>query len=303
MSREPLRPDDIQSAIMSDGAEIRLRRFAHPTGPRLAITHGNGFAVDGFRVFWEPLLKDFDVVLFDMRNHGMNPPSRAVNHHYPQLADDVAHIRAAIDTHWGKRQTVGIFHSMSSRSAMKQAVDGEWIWDALVLFDPPNVPLRGHRLYEKMRRFENRLVEYALNRQEEFETVEELVENYRTAPGSKSWLPEAQEDMARAVLRPKEGSGYELACRRECEASIYLEALKLDLWPNASEFGGPFIMICADPSVEKGSPTAEPNRALAEEGGYEYAVVPGSGHLLQIEKPAECVAIVRDFLTRYGITA
>lgn len=303
MSREPLRPDDIRSAFMSDGAEILLRRFTHATGRRLAITHGNGFAIDGFRVFWELLLKDFDVVLFDMRSHGINPPSTAANHHYPQLADDTARIRAAIDEHWDKRPTVGVFHSMSSRAAMKQAVEGEWLWDALVLFDPPNVPPRGHALYEKMRRFEHRLVEYALNRQEEFSSVEEMVESYRTAPASKRWLPEAQQDMAGAVLRARPGGGYELACRRECEASIYLEALTLDLWPKAEEFGGPFIMICADPDMEKGSPTAVPNKALAEEGAYEYAGLPGTGHLLQIEKPVECVALVRDFLTRYGILA
>lgn len=301
MSRPLPVPAEIRRATMSDGAEILLRRFAHPTGPRLAITHGNGFAVDGFRVFWEPLLADYDVVLFDMRGHGMNPPGVAANHHYPQLAEDVRTIRAAIAAGWDARPTVGVFHSMSSRAAMKQAVEDGWIWDALVLFDPPNVPLRGHPLYEKMRRFETRLVEFALNRQEEFASVAELVESYRNAPASKGWLPQAQEDMARAVLRDREGGGYELAFRRECEAAIYLEALTLDLWPHAREFGGPFIMICADPDMERPSPTAIPNRALAEEGGYDYAAVPGTGHLLQIEKPAECVAVMTDFLARHGL--
>ena len=44
---------------------------------------------------------------------------------------------------------------MSGRTAMKHAVEIGWRWDALVLFDPPNVPPTGHPLYKAMEVFEN----------------------------------------------------------------------------------------------------------------------------------------------------
>lgn len=292
-------PDEAVRVAMSDGVELAVSRYAHPSGPRLVISHGNGFAIHGYRVFWEPLLADFDVVLFDMRNHGQSDTNGADGHNYQQMARDIKTVRDAVEEKWGRRPTAGVFHSMSSRAAMKQAVEGDFIWDALVLFDPPNVPLKGHPLYEKMRRFETRLVEYALNREDRFESIEAMVESYRAAPGSRTWLPQAMEDMAKAVLRPG-SDGFELLCRRELEASIYLAALTLELWPTAEQIGGPVTMICADPEMEKGSPTAVPNMALCTEGGYDYRSVPGTGHLLQIERPDACREAMLGFLSSRG---
>lgn len=295
MSREELRPAATFTAEMTDGAGIVLRRYGNPDRPRLMITHGNGFAIDGYRVFWEPLLNDFDVVLFDMRNHGWNKPTGQDGHNYFQLAKDVGSIRNAAGEAWGEKKTVGVFHSMSGRAAMKHAVEMDWVWDALILYDPPSVPFPGHPEYEAMRIFELKLVEFAANRPNRFKSVDELVQLYREARGSSHWLPQAQEDMAHAVLR-KSGDGYELACRREIEASIYLAALTLDLWPSTSHFGGPTKLIGADAEMKSNTPTARANRALALEGGIAYEGVPGTGHLLQIEKPAESREAMLSFL-------
>ena len=60
---------------------------------------------------------------------------------------------------------------------------------------------------------------------------------------------------------------------------------------------GPVKLIGADPDLTGAPPTALTNRALAIENDYDYAFVPGTGHLLQIEKPAECTRIVEQFLS------
>ena len=44
---------------------------------------------------------------------------------------------------------------------MKHAIEIGWRWDALVLFDPPDVPPHGHPLYAAMEVFENKLTEWA----------------------------------------------------------------------------------------------------------------------------------------------
>ena len=57
--------------------------------------------------------------------------------------------------------------------------------------------------------------------------------------------------MARSVLRKSPGgAGYELVCAPENEAAIYAQALTLDLWPKAIEFGGPVKLVGCDPNFE-----------------------------------------------------
>ena len=289
-------PSDAFTLAMDDGARILIRRGGNPDGVRLFISNGNGFAIDGYRVFWEPLLRDFDVVLFDMRNHGRNEPCGADGHHYKQLAKDLGTVFHGVDARLGHKRSVGVFHSMSARAAMKHAVEMEWVWDALLLFDPPNVPPRGHEQYETMRTFELRLVEWAVSRQDGFSSPEELHQIFATNRAQSRWTPQSRQDMAKAVLRPDGTGRYTLTCRREYEASIYLAALTLDLWPAAKAFGGPVKLIGADPDAKGSPPTGAANRALATEGGYEYEAVPETGHLLQIERPEACREAMLSFL-------
>jgi pimeloyl-ACP methyl ester carboxylesterase len=295
-------PSRIETARMDDGAEILLRRFANAGKPRLAITHGNGFAIDGYRVFWEPLLADFDVVLFDMRNHGRNPPAGGDGHNYRQFARDVATLRSEIDRAFGARPVAGVFHSMSARSAMKQAAENVAAWDALVLFDPPNVPPLGHPCYAPMKRFEEKLIQYSLNRPDRFGSVEEAIAIYSDNKGTRSWVSGAAAEMARAIIRPcdEPDAAFELACRGEFEATIYLGALLLDLWPGADTLGCPSILIGADPEKDPNAPTAKTNKALADEGGYRYMAIAGTGHMLQLERPEECRAAMLAFLGEFG---
>jgi pimeloyl-ACP methyl ester carboxylesterase len=191
---------------------------------------------------------------------------------------------------------------MSARTAMKHAIEIGWRWDALMLFDPPDVPLKGHPLYEAMEIFENKLTEWAKGRRRKFNSVEELVEEYRASRATRNWVPGMHELMASSVLRKSpDRNGYELVCAPENEANIYAEALTLNLWPKASEFGGPVKLIGCDPNF-KGAPATGPaNQALGLEGGYDYGFVEGTGHLLQIEKPDECIRLTLEFLGKHGL--
>lgn len=294
-------PTDLFHATMTDGARILIRRGGNPDGVRLFLSHGNGFAIDGYRVFWEPLLQQFDVILFDMRNHGRNEPAGGDGHNYLQFAKDIGSIFHVVDRRLGHRPSVGIFHSMSGRSAMKHAVQMEWVWDALVLFDPPDVPPPGHEQYESMRAFELRLMVWALDRQDSFTSPTDLRQSFDANRAQSRWQPQARADMADAILRPSGDGGYVLSCRRELEASIYLAALTLDLWPRASEFGGPVKLIGADPNLNYAPATAAANRALAADGGYEFEFVPDTGHLLQIERPDACREAVLSFLRKHSL--
>jgi len=287
---------------LEDGAAIRIRRHGNPNGVRLLLAHGNGFATDGYYPYWRHLICKFDLLVFDFRNHGQNVPVLPANHNYAQLSRDLECVVREVRARLGQKPTAGIFHSMSSRTAMKHAIEIGWRWDALVLFDPPNVPPPGHPIHEAMVIFENRMIELARKRRRRYNSFEKLAQDYRKSRAGRLWVEGAHELMARSVLRrAPDGNGYELVCAPENEATIYAEALTLNLWPKASEFGGPVKLICCDPASEGRPAIGAANRALAIEGGYDYSFVPGTGHLLQIEKPEECARLTLEFLAKHGL--
>lgn len=289
---------------MDDGVPIRIRQHGNPDGVRLFVSHGNGFAIDGYLPFWGPLQDRFELIIFDFRNHGQNPRSPGDRHNYLQFTHDLESVYQGVTGRLGAKTSVGVFHSMSGRTAMKHAVEVGWRWDALVLFDPPNLPLEGHWHYEAMRMFEHRLIEWALNRTPHFKEPAELARDYSENRGHSRWVAGTHALMADAVLRKDEEAGdWALVCQRELEAAIYLEALTLNLWPRYEEYGGPVLTIGADPDRKGNPPTGRANKALHDEYGYPYEAIADTGHLLQIEKPEACIEAMIRFLDANGIGA
>lgn len=295
-------PHQVFDLTMDDGARMTVRRHGNPDGIRLFLSHGNGFAVNGYLPFWGPLQEDFDLALFDMRNHGENPRTGGDGHNYRQFSSDLERIFQGVTDKLGHKTSVGVFHSMTARTAMKHAVEIGWRWDALVLFDPPSVPPVDHWHYDAMRVFEKRLLDWAMDRTPRFNDPADLARDYADNRGHSRWVPGAHQLMAEAILRKDEGKDdWALVCRRELEAAIYLEALTLDLWPEADAFGGPTMLIGADPEMKGAPPTGRANRALHEENGITYEAIPGTGHLLQLEKPEACRTAMHRFFKESGI--
>ena len=109
--------------------------------------------------------------------------------------------------------------------------------------------------------------------------------------------------MAKALLKQDAATGqWTLSCRREFEASIYLEALTMDLWPHGDQFDGPTIIIAADPEI-KWPPTGLVNKILCEENNIPVAFVPETDHMLQIEDPEGCRRELIKFLDQHGLAA
>ena len=293
-------PNATAHIALSDGSAIIVRRHGNPDGPRLYFSHGNGFAADAYFPFWRELLSGFDIVLFDFRNHGWNERSDPARHRYAQMVHDLDAVVTQAEAAFGDKPAVGVFHSMSARTAMKHAVELGWRWRALVLFDPPNVPPASHPLYPAMEIFEQRLVAWAGMRRELFADPSELAAEYHRSRTSSAWVSGAQELMAQSVLR-KDADGWRLVCAPALEAAIYGEATTLNLWPMASQFGGPTKLIGADPQMKGGPATGPANRALGLENGFDYVSVPGTGHLLQIERPEQCLAEMLGFLRQNDI--
>jgi len=289
-------PNETVELRMEDGATIRIRRHGNPNGPRLALSHGNGLAIDGYVTFWKLFCDRYDVLLFDIRNHGQNPYHGPDGHNWSRFVSDAEAIYEGICSRWGRKPTAGIFHSLSAVIAIGQAVEVGPRWDLMVLFDPPLPPPKGHSLYVPYVEEQEELSRRSVRRIERFKDPLELAERLRRNPRFSRWRPEAYEAVARATLRPTSDGDYELCCPRELEARIYATSPTLGLWEKIPKLSVPVKLVCADLATRDESIVCLLGRALHEEFGIGYEMVTGAGHFLQLEQPERCAQAVERFL-------
>lgn len=290
----------VLAVASEDGAVLRARRHGNPRAPRLFVSHGNGFGIDGYCHFWRRFLADFDVVLFDMRSHGQNPRADPAHHDYAHMVEDLDALCRAVADEFGAKPAAGLFHSMSAQCAMLQALAGRPQFEALVLFDPPNVPAPGHPVRAAMVAYEHKLAGWARHRRAQFDDPDELAREYARTRSGRTWPEGTAELMTRTVLQADPQGGWALACPRELEASMYLQGIPLGLWPRREQIGVPAMLVGADPERAYPAATGLSNRALGEEGAFDYCAIPGTSHLLQLEEPAACAEAALDFLEVIG---
>lgn len=289
-------------AKMHDGALIHIRQHGTPAGPRLFLSHGNGMAIDGYFPFWGPLRDRYEVIVFDFRNHGHNPPHTREGHVMENFVSDLEAVWNVVNRELGPRPAAGLFHSLSGVTAAMHALEHGHRFDALVLFDPPVYPREGHSIQFLQHADKDSLASRAARRPERYKDPMDLAKQF--ARRFKKWAPEAYELMARATLRHDRASGdWVLACPREYEAHVFSSNLNPTLWIRMANFPVPVKLICGDPNLEDVMPPALIGKALAEEHGLEYEAIAGTTHFLQIEEPEKCMRAAESFLAQHGLAA
>lgn len=288
-------PHSTFDAVMDDGGVIMLRRHGNLSGPRIILSHGNGLAINGYFPYWGLFLADFEVVVFDFRNCGENPVQDGA-HGYDRFLADFDTIYDAIDAEFGRKPQIGAFHSMSSRANLKYALDGNRRLDGMVVFDPPMVPPRGHPLHDRMDGEERVLCRWAETRPDGFGDPAEQAALFRKSRMLASWVDGAYDLMARSILRLDATTGkWMLVCSGAREAEIYRQNAELNIWPDATEFPMPVLVVASDPDSKIPSAPGHACRALRDECGWVYECVPGTGHFLQIQEPERCAELTRRF--------
>ena len=285
-----------------DGAVIRVRRHGNPDGPRVMVSHGNGFATNGYFPFWRHLMADYDLAIYDQRSHGENPRHDFERHQVDTFAGDLRQLLEEIPTAFGSKPTCGVFHSLSAIVATAHAIREPWPWQSLVLVDPPYCLPPGHALYPATLEAEVELSSRAEERQNTFDTIEELADKYRHSRMMGRWVEGAYVEMAQALLRKTE-FGFELACPPRYEARIFRDNSTLNLTPHLPGFPDVVLYLCADPEREAARGPARINKALHDEHGLQYEAMPGTTHMLQLEQPEAFAARVQGFFAECGVGA
>ena len=286
---------------LDDGGGAIVRRHGNGSGPRLVLSHGNGLAIDLYLPFWSQLLDDFDVFLYDLRNHGWNGLGPLGSHNIPAFVRDQSRVLEAVDQNFGAAPKIGVFHSLSAlisllslSPVLSSAEASANRFETLVLFDPPVFrPGMSERLFDE--RVE-RVAQHARKRQWRFESLDEFVamlgrsQNHSRVPGSVLEL------MARTTLRKSaDGECFELRCPPGYEAQIIEYTRSYSGLVNFADLPCPVKVLGADPTL----PFAYlPTLDLADMEVIEYDFLPGATHFLQLEQPSKCVATVREYLAK-----
>ena len=290
-------PGPLESLEVSvdERTSVTVRRHGNPDGPRLVLSHGSGLAIDLYYPFWSLLADQFDLVVYDFRNHGWNPVGDRGSHNLSVFVSDNERIFRAIDHHFGNKPRIGVFHSISALTVLLQASNAGF--SALVLFDPPlckpgfsEASLDSHS---------ERLAKFIRQRASKFESRMQFTTLLRYAPQFDHVLPGVTDLVSQTTLRDcSSGTGYELCCPPEYEAQsiehIYAWAVLVDF----EKISCPIKVIGADPTLPY---SFLPTTTLDEVASLDYDFVPECTHLLQLEQPEVCVAMMLAFLETLGL--
>ena len=288
---EPLSTCDVR---LDDSTVTTVRRHGNPSGPRMVLSHGNGLAADLYYPFWSLLAGEFDLTVYDVRNHGWNSVGAQRDHNIPTLISDHDIVLDAIARAYGDKPTVGVFHSLSTLVPLLSLSEP---YAALVLFDPPLCKPGASQI--ELHEAAERAAATIRKRGHRFKTREAFAEFLGLVPTFARVVPGVHELMARTTLRKSASDErYELRCPREYEAQLmdyarsFFPLLDLDL------LYCPTKVIGGDPTVRN---AYLPTFDLGQVSVVDYDFVPDATHLLQLEEPEECAALLREFLASLGI--
>ena len=188
------------------------------------------------------------------------------------------------------------FRSLSAIVALHQVTTGHG-FDAIVLFDPPLIPLGGFPA--DLQGMGSHIGAITRKRRNRFDSVEEFVDSLRGDAVFGRVPHEVLNLFARTTLRhARDGVGFELRCPPEYEAQIVEHLFSWALTVEFREVRCPVKAIGSDPTVTY---SFLPSTDLAVLVGLDYDFVPETSHLLQLEAPESCVALMVGFLKERGL--
>ena len=289
------KPDEVFLVNLNDSAEIKVRRYANDGKPCLILSHGNGFAIDAYAPFWDPLRKNYELCVYDQRHHGWNDPAPTQKTGFELFADDLDKIITRLREIYKSVPLFGIFHSLSAVAALLHATTYNKQLDALIVFDPPLQPPKGHALYQLAHNFEMKLSAWSSKRQNEFLSPDELAGQFLESRSLSGWISGAHYLMAKSILR-QEDDRWHLICSPKIESQIYLDNANLIIWDFYSKVNIPIAIINADPKHPAGQAPAQVCTSLTNEIPIPSRLINNTTHLLQIEKPQECRRALHELL-------
>ena len=245
--------------------------------------------------FWALLEDEFDLVVYDLRNHGRNLIGDIADHNIPNMVLDHDRVLGAIAQQFGDKPPIGLYHSVSALIALLSPARCAQ-YQALLLIDPPIT--KAGRDYQEFEAAAERAAAMARRRADDIPTKIQMVEVLSVVPLYKRLVPGAYQLIADTTLRPNhDRDGFTLRCPKEYEARIMEYAGAFAVAVDLESIQCPIQVIGADPTIPF---SYLPSLDLSDIARVNYDFIPDTTHFLQLEQPQECIAMMRQFLGKIG---
>ncbi len=137
------------------------------------------------------------------------------------------------------------------------------------------------------------LASRSIKRRNSWDTEDELRSYLRSKKMFEKWDEEMMDLYIRYGIITGDGGGLSLMCNPRHEASLFMGGLHFDPWPVLPNMRCPVLVVEGETS-ENRSFIDLPTIAAAIPQGH-YRLIPGAGHLIPQELPAEVAKIIGDF--------
>lgn len=278
----------VKNFVAHDGLEIAYLEWGTPSEePSLVFVHATGFCKE----VCVPVVDDFlemrgshHVVAIDQRAHGESASPTP-----PFDWWDVGRDIVELTRDW--RRVVGVGHSAGGAALLLAELLEPGRFDALVVVEPIVFPPPYGRYPD------NPMAAAARRRRRRFPSRRAAKENWQSKPAFAEWQERAMDAYVAGGLRA-EGDSYILRCSPDAEAEFFTAATEHRAWDRLGEVRVDTTVIAGEHSTTHQEPFLSGLVGRMQRAGT--VVVPGTGHMVWMERPEVVAHQVATSLDRLG---
>jgi 2-succinyl-6-hydroxy-2,4-cyclohexadiene-1-carboxylate synthase len=266
--------------ININGLDFRI--LSQGTGEPLVLLHGFTGGAESWLPIAEDLARAYQVHAIDLIGHGGSAaPEDSARHDYDRALNDLT----SILTKLGIGRAIWLGYSLGGRLALGVAMTYPERVSALIL-ESATAGIRG-----EVERASRRASDEALANRIEQNGVERFVAEWESLP---MWA--SQQSLAPNVLAAQRA-------QRSANTSLGLanslrgmgQGAQPSLWDRLGEVRAPSLLIAGARDTKFADLANQMRHGIPD---AEFALVPGAGHAVHLEAPAQFCEIVRGFLAR-----
>ena len=262
--------------------------------PVILFRHANGFATGTYRSLLEPLLKDYDLVAWEIPGTGESevgtvPPS------WDGCADEAAAQLQALSEARPGIPIIGMGHSFGGMCSLLSAAAKPGLYTGLILLDPVIQPPVMSRLTHWGGRMgltrKMPLVQGTLKRRRAWPSKADAEQRLRGKGIFKGWQDEFLRDYVSYNLKP-EGEQQVLCYPPEYEANLFGNYTRR-LWPSMARLVTPTCVLAGEETygfIHKSL------RVIAKRKPHIECKVVTGGHCFPMQHPNDTRELIRDHL-------
>lgn len=278
-------------------AEIAMLQWGESGKPSALLVHGTGFVGAVWDEVARELASTYTVYALDRRGHGASHKPGV--YHFLDFAEDVCRVIDALDL----RDVYGIGHSAGATDLLLAARLLPGRFTRLFVMEPTIMDPRAARSCGLSEESLSRVVG-TLRRRAEFDSVDAVLERYRTAPAFADWTETSLWAYVRHGFVPLDDGRIRLCCSPEIESvilrpiyeameQVYVGDVRGNPFASLTEIECPVRVTTAAKSGPIYKEMAR--RAVSLIPGVTTLVLENAGHCVAQEAPAAVVEAVRDF--------